>query len=84
MSHFWVLMDDEFGAAYAGSLARDHVLGELGNRTVLEALDAGEPPRAVWEAVCLDLAVPRDRWLGRNTRVARGAQGGQAGQAGRG
>ncbi|MEW1955908.1 DUF3046 domain-containing protein [Terrabacter sp. NPDC080008] len=83
ISHFWTLMDDEFGAAYAGSLARDHVLGALGNRTVVQALADGEPPREVWEAICVDMDVPPERRLGRDTRVARGAQGGQAGQGGR-
>ncbi|HSU75403.1 MAG TPA: DUF3046 domain-containing protein [Terrabacter sp.] len=83
ISHFWTLMDDEFGAAYAGSLARDHVLGALGNRTVVQALADGEPPRAVWEAICVDMDVPQERRLGRDMRVARGAQGGQAGQGGR-
>jgi hypothetical protein len=79
ISHFWTLMDDEFGEAYAGSLARDHVLGALGNRTALQALADGEAPRAVWEALCVDMDVPPERRLGRDVRVARGAQGGQAG-----
>lgn len=78
LSHFWTLMEDEFGAAYAGTLARDHVLGALGGRTVLQALADGEPPRAVWDAVCEDMDVPAERRLGRDIRVARGAQGGQA------
>lgn len=77
MSHFWTLMNDEFGESYAGSLARDHVLGALDNRTVLEALEAGVPPREVWEAVCVDLDVPVEHRLGRDRGVARGAQGGQ-------
>jgi hypothetical protein len=77
MSHFWTLMEDEFGEGYARSLARDHVLGALGNRTVLQALADGDPPRRVWEALCDDLDVPAERRLGRDTRVARGAEGGQ-------
>ncbi|MER7071105.1 MULTISPECIES: DUF3046 domain-containing protein [Terrabacter] len=80
MSHFWTLMDDEFGAAYAGSLARDHVIGALGNRTAAQALADGEPPRAVWEALCVDMDVPPARRLGRDTRVARGAEGGRSGR----
>ncbi|MDV3221106.1 MAG: DUF3046 domain-containing protein [Intrasporangium sp.] len=79
MSHFWMLMNDEFGEEYASSLARDHVLGTLGGHTVLEALEQGEPPRAVWEALCDDMDVPAERRLGRSARVARGAQGGQLG-----
>jgi hypothetical protein len=79
MSHFWTLMDDEFGAAYAGSLARDHVIGALDNRTVVQALADGVPPRQVWEALCDEMDVPRERRLGRDDRVAPGAQGGQQG-----
>jgi hypothetical protein len=77
MSHFWTLMDDEFGEGYARSLARDHVLGSLGGRTVDQALADGEPPRRVWEAICEDMDVPEARRHGRDDRVARGAQGGQ-------
>ncbi|MGW5241300.1 DUF3046 domain-containing protein [Monashia sp. NPDC004114] len=79
MSHFWTLMDDEFGPAYAGSLARDHVIGALDNRTVVQALADGVPPRQVWEALCDDMDVPPERRLGRDDRVAPGAQGGQQG-----
>ena len=39
LSDFWRMMDDEFGAAYAHSLARDHVLGALGNRTPMQAAE---------------------------------------------
>jgi hypothetical protein len=80
MSHFWTLMDDEFGQAYAGSLARDHVLGALGDRTALQSIADGVPPRDVWEALCDDMDVPPERRLGRDDRVARGAQGGSAGR----
>ncbi|NEE51402.1 DUF3046 domain-containing protein, partial [Streptomyces sp. SID8455] len=30
---FWERMADHFGAAYADSFARDHVMAELGGRT---------------------------------------------------
>ncbi len=79
MSHFWTLMDDEFGPAYAGSLARDHVLGALQQRTVLQAIADGVPPRDVWEALCDDMDVPPERRLGRDDRVARGARAGPQG-----
>jgi hypothetical protein len=64
-SDFWRLMDDEFGAAYAHSLARDHVLGALGNRTPLQALESGTTPREAWLALCADMDVPVERRLGR-------------------
>jgi hypothetical protein len=34
------------------------VLSELGNRTVNEALAAGERPKDVWRAVCAAAEVP--------------------------
>jgi hypothetical protein len=68
ISDFWRLMDDEFGSAYAHSLARDHVLGALGNRTPLEALESGTKPREAWLALCADMDVPRERWLGTELR----------------
>lgn len=79
MSHFWTLMRDEFGEAYAGSLAGTHVLGALGNRTVQQALEQGVPPRTVWETLCEDMDVPESRRLGRDSREARGGHGGQLG-----
>ena len=51
-------MTEEFGRAYAASLARDHTLTALDSRTADEALAAGLPPRQVWEAICDDLEVP--------------------------
>lgn len=64
-------MNDEFGAAYAGTLARDHVIHALGDRTVEQALAEGEPPRRVWQALCDDMDVPEPRRLGRDVKPAR-------------
>jgi hypothetical protein len=61
-------MDEEFGPAYARSLARDHVLGALGNRTPLEALETGIKPREAWLALCADMDVPPERRLGKEPR----------------
>jgi len=71
LSHFWSLMNDEFGESYAGSLARDHVIGALGNRTALQALEEGEPPRRIWLALCDDMDVPESRRLGVDHRVRK-------------
>ena len=68
LSDFWRLMDDEFGAAYARSLARDHVLAALGNRTPLQALESGIMPREAWLALCVDMDVPVERRLGKELR----------------
>ncbi len=71
LSQFWTLMNDEFGHGYAASLAHDHVLGRLGGRTALEALEAGESPRTVWLALCDDMDVPEARRLGVDHRARR-------------
>ncbi len=49
---FWQRMAEHFGPGYAETFARDHVMSELGGRTVHEALDAGWEARDVcaWSA----------------------------------
>jgi hypothetical protein len=71
LSHFWTLMNDEFGESYAGSLARDHVIGALDNRTALQAIEEGESPRKVWLALCDDMDVPESRRLGVDHRAKK-------------
>jgi hypothetical protein len=66
LSEFWTLMRDEFGDGPAQALAGSHVLAALGDRTAVEALEAGVPPREVWLALVKDLDVPQERWLGRD------------------
>lgn len=61
LTHFRVLMEDEFGPVRAASLTRDHVFADLGGRTVDEALEAGVDPREVWRAVCVAYDVPISR-----------------------
>lgn len=51
-------MSDHFGEGYARSVARDHVLGRLGGRTVEQALESGQPAKQVWRAVCDEFEVP--------------------------
>ena len=58
VTEFWERMEGRFGRVYAASVARDQVIGRLGNRTALEALEAGEDPRTVWLAVCEHFEVP--------------------------
>jgi hypothetical protein len=55
---FWERMRAHFGAGYADSFARDHVMAELGGRTVAQALDEGWEARDVWRAVCTAVDVP--------------------------
>ena len=57
---FWQRMAAYFGEAYVDSFARDHVMSELGGRTVNEALAAGWDTKDVWRAVCEAMAVPAD------------------------
>ena len=64
LSEFWVFMEHEFGASYARVLAKDLVLGALGDRTAQQALDVGVDPRTVWEQVCIVQDVPESRRFG--------------------
>ncbi|OON75175.1 DUF3046 domain-containing protein [Streptomyces tsukubensis] len=56
---FWERMTEHFGSGYADSFSRDHVMAELGGRTVQEALDAGWEAKDVWRAVCTAMDVPQ-------------------------
>lgn len=58
LTEFWERMRDRFGPAYADSVARDQVIGGLGNRTVNEALAAGVSAKDVWRAVCVHFEIP--------------------------
>lgn len=58
LTEFWRRMNAHFGEAYADSFARDHVMTELGGRTVHQALDAGWEAKDVWRAVCTAMEVP--------------------------
>jgi hypothetical protein len=58
LTDFWERMTEHFGAAYADTFARDHVMSELGGRTVREALAAGWDAKDVWRAVCTAFDVP--------------------------
>lgn len=58
LSDFWERMREELGENYADSYARDTVMAELGGRTVVQALDAGEDAKTVWRAVCVALGLP--------------------------
>ncbi len=51
-------MEAALGPAYARAWAEQFVLADLDGRTVTEALDAGEPPKAVWAAVWRALHLP--------------------------
>ena len=58
LTEFWARMNEQFGDAYAESLAKDYVLSNLGERTVNKALADGEDPKVVWRAVSDTFNVP--------------------------
>lgn len=58
LSEFWYRMGDQFGRAYAESIARDQVISGLGSRTISEALADGDDALRVWRAVCDEFEVP--------------------------
>jgi len=51
-------MDEQFGSAYAQSVAKDFVLAELRGRTVQQALADGEDAKVIWHAICTAFPVP--------------------------
>jgi hypothetical protein len=57
-TEFWARMEHALGPAYARTWAEQQVIGSLGHRTVVEALDAGETPKQVWQAVWERLDLP--------------------------
>lgn len=57
-TEFWQRMESALGGSYARSWAQLQVLGELGGRTVEEALAAGVQPKTVWRAVWAHLQLP--------------------------
>jgi hypothetical protein len=58
LTEFWARMETALGPAYARAWAEQYVIGELGSRTVVEALDAGQPAKDVWAAVWRALDLP--------------------------
>ena len=58
LTEFWSRMEDALGGAYAGVWATQHVMAELGGRTVEQALAAGDSPKHVWRAVHATLGLP--------------------------
>ncbi|HWM14998.1 MAG TPA: DUF3046 domain-containing protein [Microbacterium sp.] len=62
-SEFSRAVEEEFGSR-GSSLTTDLVLASLGDRTAVQALDAGVPPREVWLALCVAADVPPERRYG--------------------
>ncbi|MEU5365788.1 DUF3046 domain-containing protein [Streptomyces sp. NPDC005925] len=58
---FWERMADHFGPGYAEVFARDHVMSQLGGRTVDEALASGWEAKDVWRVVCAVMDVPPEK-----------------------
>ncbi|MFW6775158.1 DUF3046 domain-containing protein [Nocardioides sp. CPCC 205120] len=58
LTEFWARLEVAVGPRLARSWAQTQVHPALGNRTVVEALDAGEDPRDVWAVVHRTLELP--------------------------
>ncbi|UNX55940.1 DUF3046 domain-containing protein [Georgenia sp. TF02-10] len=62
-SEFWRVVEETFGPGYGRSLAEDLVLPGVGGRSATAALDAGVPPRQVWDALCDEMDLDEQvRW----------------------
>lgn len=64
-SHFWTLLEDEFGSANAGVIASSLELPGL-KATARQALEAGVDARVVWQAVCDLHDIPVGQRLGKD------------------
>lgn len=69
-SEFWELVDDVFGPL-GRTVARDQVVGGLGDRTAEQALGSGEEPVVVWRALCDAMEVPVALRWGRDRQSRR-------------
>ena len=58
LTEFWARMREQFGDAYAESVAQDFVLSGLDDRTVNKALADGVDAKIVWRAVTETFNVP--------------------------
>ena len=54
-------MREQFGEAYAASVAKDYVLADVGGRTAEQALADGVDPKLIWRAVCTAFEVPEHK-----------------------
>ena len=61
LTEFWKRMRAQFGDTYAESVAHDHVLAQLGGRTVDQALADGEAVKNIWRAVCDGFRIPENQ-----------------------
>ena len=57
-TEFWARLEHALGRGYARSWAEQFVMGDLGGRTAVQALEAGMPPKQVWAAVWSTLDLP--------------------------
>jgi hypothetical protein len=51
LTDFWERLEQVFGPGYARSFAADHSFGDLGNRTIDEAIAQGIETATIWRAV---------------------------------
>ncbi|WP_193611790.1 DUF3046 domain-containing protein [Nocardioides lijunqiniae] len=57
-TELWARLEAALGTAYYRVWADQFVMGDLGSRTVTEALDAGFEPKQVWAVVWRTLELP--------------------------
>ncbi|WP_134741581.1 DUF3046 domain-containing protein [Nocardioides sp. 503] len=57
-TELWARLESALGTGYYRVWADQFVMGDLGSRTVTEALDAGIEPKQVWAVVWRALELP--------------------------
>ncbi|WP_436527090.1 DUF3046 domain-containing protein [Actinoplanes sp. HUAS TT8] len=51
LTDFWGRLEQAFGAPYARSIAADHAFGDLGGRTINQAIADGVETATIWRSV---------------------------------
>jgi hypothetical protein len=70
-SEFRTALSQYFEPRYAQAVLHDLRLQVIGSRTPAEALEAGEDPQRVWDAVCVELRLPEEARFPHRTEVSR-------------
>ena len=68
-SRFHELVLEEFGEQFSQVVLKDTRLLKFEDKTPAELLVSGLSPKEIWFAICDQLAVPQERWHGKNKTI---------------
>lgn len=65
LSKFHELVEDEFGPDFSKVVLADTRLIALSDETPNELIGKGVEPQEIWQAICEQQGVPKERWHGK-------------------